>query len=310
VILTTFLNQSINQSINQSTIHSFIMTYSTFFSGVLPQITIEVVDTVPRLLALLYNFNDLTELSFDWFNSPALYLDLEGINLGRNGSISIMSLYIKPLGRIYLIDVHRLDKATFSTANSSGISLKTLLESSIIPKVIFDIRNDSDALFSHYRISVNGIIDLQLMELASRKGSVSNKKFVAGLAKCIELDSIVSASAKMDWKLTKDNAREFFRPEEGGRYEIFNERPMSQEIIQYCAGDVALLPGLYQVYNAKLESFWQDQMVSATKDRITLSQGLKYDGQALNKVYGPWEEWSIQRASEQWNEDLMDNMLN
>ena len=58
---------------------------------------------------------------------------------------------------------------------------------SINPKVIFNIGNDSNALFSHYHISVDGIKDLQLMELASRKGS---QDFVAGLAKCIERDSL------------------------------------------------------------------------------------------------------------------------
>jgi hypothetical protein len=57
-----------------------------------------------------------------------------------------------------------------------------------IPKVIFYIHNDPDALFSYYQISVDGIRDLQLIELASRKGS---QDFVAGLAKYIESDSSV-----------------------------------------------------------------------------------------------------------------------
>jgi exonuclease 3'-5' domain-containing protein 1 len=47
------------------------------------------------------------------------------------------------------------------------------------PKVVFDIRNDLDALFSYHQISVGGIKDLQLMELANRRGSWDS---VAGLA--------------------------------------------------------------------------------------------------------------------------------
>jgi exonuclease 3'-5' domain-containing protein 1 len=74
-------------------------------------------------------------------------------------------------------------------------SLKTILESPTIPKVFFDIRNDSDALFSHFQISVDGIKDLQLMELASRKGS---QNLVARLAKCIEKESPVSTAAKAE----------------------------------------------------------------------------------------------------------------
>ena len=52
---------------------------------------------------------------------------------------------------------------------------------------------------------------------------------------------------------------------------------------QYCAWDLALLPGLYNVYNAKLcgpgEAHWQNRVRKATKDRIKLLQSLGYDGQ-------------------------------
>jgi hypothetical protein len=45
------------------------------------------------------------------------------------------------------------------------------------------------------------------------------------------------------------------------------------EIVRYCARDVALLPGLYNVYNAKLrlpgETLWRVQVRGATKDRIS-----------------------------------------
>jgi exonuclease 3'-5' domain-containing protein 1 len=236
---------------------------------------------------------------------------LEGVKLGRHGSISIISLYVLPRKKIYLIDIHRLGKTAFSTINSSATSLKTILESPTIPKTIFDIRNDSDALFSHYEISVDGIKDLQLMELATRKGS---KDFVAGLAKCIEKDSPVSTAAKAEWQRTKEGASRLYDPKKGGRYEIFNERPMRSEIVQYCARDVALLPGLYNVYNAKLrlpgENFWQVQVREATKDRIKLSQSPGYDRQAETKVCGPWDKESIEQAIDDWNDDVMFDALN
>jgi len=229
---------------------------------------------------------------------------------GRHGSISIISLFIAPIKEIYLIDIHRLGKTAFSTTNRSSTSLKTILESPTIPKVIFDIRNDSDALFSHFQISVNGIQDLQLMELATRKGS---KDFVAGLAKCIQVESPISAAAKAEWQRTKEVATRLYDPKKGGRYEIFNERPMKPEIIQYCARDVVLLPGLYEVYNAKLrlpgQAFWQAQVREATVDRIKLSQSPAYDGQAKSKVCGPWDEWYIERAIDAWNDDVMLNAM-
>jgi exonuclease 3'-5' domain-containing protein 1 len=268
------------------------------------QTDIVVVDSATTLLSLLDNIIGLA------VDPPSLYLDLEGVKLGRHGSISIISLYIAPTKKIYLIDIHRLGKTAFSTTNSSATSLKTIFESPTIPKVFFDIRNDSDALFSHFQISVDGIKDLQLMELASRKGS---QNLVAGLAKCIEKESPVSTAAKAEWQRTKEGASRLYDPKKGGRYEIFNERPIRPEIVQYCAQDVALLPGLYNVYNAKLRppdgggAFWRVQVREATKDRIKLSQSPGYDGQAESKVCGPWDEWNIEQAMEAWNDEVMFN---
>jgi len=200
---------------------------------------------------------------------------------------------------IYLIDIHNLGGTAFSTTNRSAISLKTILESPTIPKVIFDIRNDSDGLFSHFHISVNGIHDLQLMELATREGS---KDFVAGLAKCIENDIPTSAAAvKEEWQRTKEGATLLFDPKKGGRYEVFNDRPIKPEIIEYCARDVALMPWLYNVYNAKLclprAAHWQIRVQKATKDRIRLSKRPDYDGHtAWKKIRAPWG----------WNKGLLE----
>ena len=265
---------------------------------------IVVVDSEATLLSLLDN---LTGLAVD---PPSLYLDLEGVKLGRHGSISIISLYVAPIKKIYLIDIHDLGKIAFTTTNSSAISLKTILESPTIPKVVFDIRNDSDALYSLFQISVDGILDLQLMELATRKGS---KDFVSGLAKCIEKENHISAAAKVDWQRRKESASRLYEPRKGGRYEVFEERPMKPEIVKYCAWTVALLPGLYKVYNGKLcgpeEAFWQAQVREATRDRINLSQSPGYDGEAESKVRGPWNKQDIERAIEAWNDDVMFDTL-
>ena len=49
-------------------------------------------------------------------------------------------------------------------------SLKTLFEDNRIAKVLFDCRMDSDALFGQCDVLLQGVIDLQLMYLASRGG--------------------------------------------------------------------------------------------------------------------------------------------
>lgn len=201
---------------------------------------VELVDSSATLRELLEN------LSLIPSSSPPLFLDLEGVNLGRNGSISILSLYALHKKTIYLVDVYKLGKAAFSNPEpGEHTSLRAILESPSIKKVLFDVRNDSDALFSHYNIRLDGIQDLQLMELATRSGP---KKYVAGLAKCIERDSPISDLRKAEWKRRKDEVTKSFDPGKGGSYEVFNKRPMTPDIRDYCAADVSQLLGLYSTY--------------------------------------------------------------
>lgn len=72
------------------------------------------------------------------------------------------------LGKTYLIDIYVLGARAFSTTDASGNSMKSVLESDSIPKVFFDVRNDSDALYHHFNISLAGVVDLQVMEYATR----------------------------------------------------------------------------------------------------------------------------------------------
>jgi exonuclease 3'-5' domain-containing protein 1 len=110
-----------------------------------------MVDSVTALLPLLDNIISLP------VDPHSLYLNLEEIKLCRYGSISIISFYVPPTKKIYIIDIHRLSRTAFSTTNSNAASLQTILESPTISKVNFDIRNDSDALFSLYQIFADGV---------------------------------------------------------------------------------------------------------------------------------------------------------
>lgn len=96
-----------------------------------------------------------------------------------------MQLLVPPNPVVHLVDVHTLQKETFNTAGPGDQRLRTILESKDYAKVFFDIRNDSDVLYSHFQINLRGVIDLQLLEYASRP---RRGKFVKGLAKCISED--------------------------------------------------------------------------------------------------------------------------
>jgi exonuclease 3'-5' domain-containing protein 1 len=177
-----------------------------------------------------------------------MYIDLEGMDLCREGSLSILTLLIDtgiPTGRVYLIDVHTLGAQAFNTTGTKRKTLKDILQDEKIPKVFFDVRNDSDALFTHFGVALRGVQDVQLMESATRKTTVS-RKFLSSLAKCDENNvlMIFSGSGQAGWKLAKEKGERLFKAEHGGSYEVFNQHPIPEDIISYCIGDDQYLPEL------------------------------------------------------------------
>lgn len=219
---------------------------------------------------------------------PSLYFDVEGVNLSRQGSVSILQVFVRPTGQAYLIDVYTLNDKAFTTRGKRGHSLKDILEAPLTPKVFFDVRNDSDALFAHFRIRLAGIQDLQLMEMATRRYP---RRVVSGLAKCMENDAQMSAAARAEWQATKEKGRWLFSPEYGGSYELFNERPLDEDIRLYCTQDVQFLPQLWDHYDALLSQTWRRRVLAASKDRVALSQSPNYNGHGRHMTMAP-ENWA------------------
>ncbi|OJK01944.1 hypothetical protein ASPACDRAFT_40761 [Aspergillus aculeatus ATCC 16872] len=100
-----------------------------------------------------------------------LYVDLEGENLCRHGTITIVAIHLIEPRQTYLVDVHTLGDAASHTpaATDNTTTLKTILESPTRTKVFLDVRSDSDALRVLYDILLQGAEDVQIMELGFRQ---------------------------------------------------------------------------------------------------------------------------------------------
>lgn len=179
---------------------------------------------------------------------PRFYMDLEGNNLSRMGMLSLVTVLLEPEKSVYLVDVTTLGQRAFTTTGRDGRTLQGVLESICMIEVFFDIRNDSDALFGLHGIRVAGIEDLQLIELASRNFAKRHN----GLAKCIERDSAISFEERKRWREVKEYGKRLFDPQQGGTYAVFDRRPLSDEIREYCTQDVTLMPHLREIYREKL----------------------------------------------------------
>lgn len=99
--------------------------------------------------------------------SSTLIFNCEGVNLGeRGGFLSLITLRtIHPSSsQCYLIDIVRLSPAALS-------HVFTLLRSSSILKIVFDGRMGFSSLYHEYGVEIQGILDLQLVDVASRRES-------------------------------------------------------------------------------------------------------------------------------------------
>ncbi|KIW33340.1 uncharacterized protein PV07_00197 [Cladophialophora immunda] len=231
--------------------------------------------------------------------NTALFLcsdDAKGVNAVGSG----------PQKNIYLIDIQTLGHCAFTTPGKSGKTLKDILESTDIPKVFFDVRNDSDALHYHFNIALQGVKDVQLMENASRR--YGSKRLLNGLARCIEIDAVGDSLTKTKWKSTKTTGDRLFNPTMGGSYEVFNARPLAEDIKAYCVGDVQYLPHLEDLYWGKLTTAWREKVADATIRRVLESQMGNYQPFGKDRALGPWQDdqTSVRKV---WDQDAMESFF-
>lgn len=77
------------------------------------------------------------------------------------------------------------------------------------------------------------------MELTTR---TLPRRRVNGLARCTENDASMTNAERQAWEDGKEKGLNLFAPERGGSYEVFNVRPLADNIIHYCDQDVQFLP--------------------------------------------------------------------
>ncbi|KAF2456163.1 ribonuclease H-like domain-containing protein [Lineolata rhizophorae] len=220
---------------------------------------------------------------------PQLYLDIEGVNLGRNGSISIVQMYVLQRRHTYLVDVYTLNEVAFTTAAPDGRTFKDILEDGEIPKVFFDCRRDSDALFAHFGVRLARVLDLQLLEVA---GTLRGR--VSGLFYLIRACESIGTEDKDEWCRIKDVGKQIFN---NGQWEKFNQRPMPAEIRQYCLQDVVFLPILWSVYRAQFDTMsrptrWARKVIKSSNDRVAESQSPDFKDLGWAMAYVP-KDWPV-----------------
>ena len=241
----------------------------------------------------------------------AIYMDLEGQNLGRDGEICTLQLCIDTDQgpHAYLIDIWVLRGSAFSTKGQKypDVTLKSLLENHAIPKLLWDCRMDSDALYAQFRVALEAVIDLQLMEVAGRENQES-MRHLRGYGRCVEQDLDLDPSICKEIKETK-NFQATFIPDKGGDWAVLKERPMCHQLKKYCIGDIRYMPPLFKTYGRILtdkeigtsvihvpsdlinnpKGMWARAVIRESRNRILQSWGKGWDRTNRREMsISPW----------------------
>ena len=101
--------------------------------------------------------------------------------------------------------------------------------------------------------------------------------------------------------------------------DVFANRPMDVETVQYCVNDVVHLPDLHALYLRRIADDWLDKATTESARRVAEAHSSKYDPQAPTKKLGPWGSgnekhfMTLDQCLEGWNEwrleDLEEDIL-
>lgn len=216
--------------------------------------------------------------------SSTLYLDLEGRNLSRHGTLTLLTILVLPTRATSIVDVQTLGDSAFTTPGPDGKTLKAILEDPNTSKCLWDVRNDADALWAHHKIRLAGVTDIQLLENGSRP---SSKTYLFGLDRCIEKDLSLRWEEKQPWARTKQEVRALMNMPNS---DIFSRRPLDAKTLQYCVNDVVYLPALHKLYTKRINksSGWLAKAMVESARRVTEACGPGYVPQSEDKKFGPW----------------------
>lgn len=165
--------------------------------------------------------------------------DAEGVDLGRDGPLTVASFSGLEDKTVYVIDVQTIGGDRVFSPDLP--SFRELLENGDITKVVFDCRGDSDALFHQFGVKLAGVRDVQVLDQAVRihQGEAPPQRCPYATKGGIPyLQSMKNVSER---NLPSSSAEKLAAPS----CTAWEERPISALALEYAANDVYIIKTLW-----------------------------------------------------------------
>lgn len=184
---------------------------------------------------------------------PFLALDCEGESLSRKGKLYLMSVATRT--RAYLIDVKVLKTMPFEKG------LRDILEDANVKKLVFDCREDSDALYHQYNVKLDGVLDMQLLEVIKERAQWIG---ITSGRRCDRNDEVVRLKSLLDCisEYVKDKRIEDQKRKGSGQLSKWEKRPLLQSELEYAKTDVIALFMLLEKFKPNQEEMGRLEIAS------------------------------------------------
>ena len=106
------------------------------------------------------------------------------------------------------------------------------------------------------------------------------------MAKCVKQGGL-DGSDRETWKVAKEKGERLFKPVLGGSFEVVEQRPVPDEIVAYCVGDVQCLPVLWTKFRCGSNRL-RDLVNEETKRRIENTHEPGYNPHGREKALATW----------------------
>ena len=234
--------------------------------------------------------------------------DTEGVNLGRNGALTIAVFRAIKGNLTYVVDVKSLggdrvfgsvtlpiDVATAANpkkncdlavtvatvsvkphnselrgGGTNGMStFRAMLEDASITKIMFDCRRDSEALFHQFGVTLRGVLDLQVLEQAVR---IQHGE--APPESCPYVKKQKSPYVRS----MKHIAEKYTNIKKSSitTHCLWNTRPLSKIMIEYAANDVRVIKKIYDVLAKEFE-YMSDLLIMGVRTHSKRYEGMFRD---------------------------------
>ena len=247
--------------------------------------SIVIVNTHDSLETLISCFERLP-------NEPPAFVFLDAKGTSHNRLAELHFLF-RPVNALYIVQTAHIEDSSLFL-NNVNKSLGRVLESTSISKVGFDLRDIARALFSQYNINLRGVLDIQLMELASR----ADKTYLAGFDKCVCQD-LPSSEPNSFPRSPKSQA-------DGDSGSVATNGNHCSTTLRR----VEMFPALWTIYRGRLsspgEAFWLRSARFESDTRI--QDAIKDNRSQQPRNLGPFRWWDPESLLESiwdWNEEVL-----